>query len=258
MVCDVSGTVSSVRLYSQKPYYDEENRIFCQYFEPASCYLLGGSNNLGGGLIEWAKQCFYRNEEYPYEVMEKEARESRPGGLVFLPHLLGARAPIWNADARGVFFGLERYHSRGDMARAVFESVGFGIREFSDIFRELNPELRCITASGGLVRIPLINEIKADITGTEYYVMDEFESTSLGAALIALVAEGVYDSYEEASESMVRTRQVFFPRRSQADLYDELYSLYLDVYERLTPSFRERCAIMKKNTFLPVQHIENL
>ena len=261
MVCDVSGTVSSVRLFCEEPQADEQSRVFSQRFEPAGCYLLGGSNNLGGGLIEWTKQCFYKNEQYPYEVMEKEARESRPGakGLIFLPYLLGARAPIWNGDARGVFFGLERFHSRGDMARAVFESVGFGIREFIDVFKDLGRSPKSITASGGLARIPLVNEIKADVTGVEYQVMEELESTSLGAALIVLVAEGRFQNYDEASQAMVRTRQIFFPKTKNVQLYDELYGLYQSVYEGLTPAFDKRKKIMASgDVFPPLEHIENL
>ena len=70
--------------------------------------IVGGSNNLGGGLIEWVKQCYYQNEKYPYELMEKDAREASwgAGGVVFLPYLMGERAPIWNKDARGVFLSL--------------------------------------------------------------------------------------------------------------------------------------------------------
>lgn len=62
------------------PYYNENAKI------------IGGSNNLGGGLIEWVKQCYYLNDEYPYEIMEKDAAESDIGarGLVFLPFLLGS------------------------------------------------------------------------------------------------------------------------------------------------------------------------
>ena len=59
--------------------------------------------------------------------MEKDAGEAPlgAGGVIFLPYLLGERAPIWNYSARGVFFGLERMHTRKEMTRAVFESAGF-------------------------------------------------------------------------------------------------------------------------------------
>ncbi len=259
-VCDVSGTVTSVRMYSDKPIVDKQNRIFCQAFEPADCFLLGGSNNLGGGLVEWTKQCFYSGEEYAYEVMELEARASMPGsnGLIFVPHLLGARAPRWNSGARGAFFGLERHHTRGDLARAVFESIGYSIREFTDIFEELGNPVTSFTASGGLARIPLVNEIKADIIGVEYHIMDEFESTCLGAAIIAMVAHGSYPSIRDACNHMVRTRQIFLPRPQNRTLYDDFYQLYLSTFDQLEPLFGVRSKLIEKHELLHLERVENL
>ncbi len=259
-VCDVSGTVTSIRMFSDKPLEDKKKRIFCQAFEPANGYLLGGSNNLGGGLVEWTKQCFYSGEQYAYEVMELEARASMPGanGLIFIPHLLGARAPRWNSGARGAFFGLERHHTRGDLTRAVFESIGYSIREFTDIFEELGNPVTSFTASGGLARIGLVNEIKADIIGAEYHIMDEFESTCLGAAIIALVAHGSYPSIADACHRMVRARQIFLPRPQNRTLYDDFYQLYLSTFDRLEPLFDVRRELIQKHELLHLERVENL
>lgn len=260
MICDVSGTVTSVRMCWDQPFNDPKGRIFCQYFSPTKDYFVGGSNNLGGGLVEWAKQCFYINQEHPYEIMEKEARASTPAlnGIVFIPHLMGARAPGWNSDARGVFFGIERHHSRGDLMRALFESIGYSIREFVDIFREVGKEIKLVTASGGLARISLANELKANITQLPYHVMDEFESTSLGAAIIALAASGHYKSYAEASQSLVRTKQIFLPTSRHRGYYEDMYGLYKDVSGACEPLFSKRMALLSAYTAPTMEHIENL
>lgn len=260
MICDVSGTVTSVRMCWDEPFNDPKGRIFCQYFSPSKDYFVGGSNNLGGGLVEWAKQCFYRNQEHPYEIMEKEARASVPAlnGIVFLPHLLGARAPSWNSDARGVFFGIERHHSRGDLMRSLFESIGFSIREFVDIFREVGKEIKLVTASGGLARISLVNELKANITQLPYHVMDEFESTCLGAAIIALVASGHYKSYAEACQCIVRTKQIFLPSIKHRGYYDDMYGLYKDVGAASEELFSKRLKLLSAYTAPAIDRIENL
>lgn len=95
-------TVSHIE---QKNSITPSPKIYDIPFYLENARIVGGSNNLGGGLIEWVKQCYYQKEEYPYEIMEKDAHESDVGakGLIFLPYLLGERAPIWDDNARGVF-----------------------------------------------------------------------------------------------------------------------------------------------------------
>lgn len=174
-------TCKSSKIYSM-PYYNENAKI------------IGGSNNLGGGLIEWVKQCYYLNDEYPYEIMEKDAAESDIGarGLVFLPFLLGERAPIWNDNARGVFFGLERMHTRKDMTRAVFESTGFIDLSIIDAIKETGTDVSSVRLSGGLARINLISQIKADVLGKDVLVLSEFETTASGAAMMVLTGQNIY------------------------------------------------------------------
>ena len=100
---DVSGTVTVFRTLTRKETC-KSSKIYSMPYYNENAKIIGGSNNLGGGLIEWVKQCYYLNDEYPYEIMEKDAAESDIGarGLVFLPFLLGERAPIWDDNARGV------------------------------------------------------------------------------------------------------------------------------------------------------------
>ena len=108
-VCDVSGTVTSVRMICSNPINDSKNRIINQYFKPSDTFIVGGSNNLGGGIIEWLKQSFYSEVKNPYKLMEKDYLKSRPArsNMIFLPHLLGSRSPTWDSNARGVFLELK-------------------------------------------------------------------------------------------------------------------------------------------------------
>lgn len=263
-VCDVSGTVTSVRMYAERPFVDPKARVLSQHFPPSNGYLIGGSNNLGGGLIEWAKSCFYKDVPNPYELIQTESSGSdgaagaTHSGLTFLPNLLGARAPSWNGNARGVFFGLERHHDRGDMMRSIFESIGFSIRDFLEIFRESGTLPEMITASGGLAKIPIANEIKATITGLPYHFMDEFESTSLGAAIIVMCSVGMFSSYQEACRQIVVTRQVFLPRRRDQAYYEDMYGLYRDLTTAVEPLFLTRQAIVARHGSGMVELVENL
>ena len=222
--------------------------------------IVGGSNNLGGGLIEWVKQCYYLKEQYPYEVMEKEAGEVMPGagGLVFLPYLLGERAPIWDNNARGVFFGLERTHTRKDMTRAVFESTGFIDLDMIRAIEETGVEIGTIKLSGGLARNLLVAQIKADITGRVVEILEDFETTAIGAAMLALTAQGVCADMKEAAGRFVKVRMSINPNERKNRNYQQIYKLYQESYRKMKGLFEERMEMLDRIYSTREIAIENL
>lgn len=257
---DVSGTVTTFRVLSHKNNIEDSVKVFNQPFYDWGINIIGGSNNLGGGLIEWVKQCYYINEQYPYEVMEKEARESSLGadGLIFLPYLLGERAPIWDGNARGVFFGLERIHSRKDMTKAVFESTGFVIKNMIEAIEETGVEVSNIRISGGLARINFISQLKADITGKEVLVLDDFETTAVGAAILTLVGVGIYRDVKEASNNFVSVRMIVKPNFKNYEKYNKIYDMYKNTYVALKDLFVERKQLVDSIYHEKEAVIENL
>ena len=239
---DVSGTVTTFRVLSQKSKIDTSTKIFNQPFYDWGISIVGGSNNLGGGLIEWVKQCYYLNDSYPYEIMEKDARESELGanGLIFLPYLLGERAPIWDNNARGVFFGLERFHTRKDMTKAVFESAGFVIKDMIDSIEEAGVKVSNIRLSGGLARIGYISQLKADITGRDVLILDDFETTAIGAALLTFVGVKEFKNVKEASSRFVSIRMIIKPNQKNHEKYIKIHQLYKKTYLTLKDLFKDR------------------
>lgn len=257
---DVSGTVTVFRAFSQKSGDYPYSSVYDIPFYPENARIVGGSNNLGGGLIEWVKQCYYLKEEYPYEVMEREAGESEPGarGLIFLPYLLGERTPLWNDNARGVFFGLERMHTRKDMTRAVFESTGFIDRDIVHAIEESGIEVNTVRLSGGLARMNLISQIKADILGKEVIVLTEFETTSTGAAMLVFASRGIFKNQKEAAKRFAKIRMIIKPDKENHKRYEYIYELYKDTYQTLIPLFERRMQIIEEIRSDREVHIENL
>lgn len=257
---DVSGTVTVFRAASGRKRMVAADKIQQLPYYEGGIHIIGGSNNLGGGLIEWVKQCYYQNEMLPYELMEKDAGEASlgAGGVIFLPYLLGERAPIWDSSARGVFFGLERMHTRKEMTRAVFESTGFIDQDMINAIEETGLKIHRIRLSGGLARLNLISQIKADITGREVEVLSEFETTATGAAMMALYGQGIYGSLQEAAEKFVKVRMIIRPDQKNHEKYLELYQLYKETYGTLKPLFPKRKMLTEKLYGTKRIKVENL
>jgi sugar (pentulose or hexulose) kinase len=240
--CDVSGTVTSFRAVTDRAERDPDGRLFTIPHVGTGRYLAGGSNNLGGGVIEWAKQTLYPDDPAPYDTMVAEATEAPPGaaGLTFLPYLLGERAPVWDPTARGVLFGLGRNHGRADLIRAIFEGVGYSVLDIADRLGGMGVPVRRVSASGGLARLPPIVQIKADMLGVPVVLTDELETSALGAALVAGVHIGDWPSIEAATEACVRPSTAFEPVAERTAMYRDFFGLYRELYERLAPTFRTR------------------
>ena len=257
---DVSGTVTVFRAVSEQKLEKPMDKIQQLPYYEGNMHIVGGSNNLGGGLIEWVKQCYYQNEQLPYELMEKDAGEASigAGGVIFLPYLLGERAPIWDNCARGVFFGLERMHTRKEMTRAVFESTGFIDLDMIGAIEDAGVEIKTIRLSGGLARLNLISQIKADITGREIQVLSEFETTATGAAMIVLFAQKIYGSLQEAAENFVKIRMIIKPELKNHEKYQEIYKLYKETYHTLKPLFSRRMELTERLYGSKRIKIENL
>jgi xylulokinase len=257
--CDVSGTVSSLRMLSKGKVNIKSTAIFSQYQPEFDISIIGGSNNLGGGLIEWAKQAFYSEHSSPYELMESDAKSVKNGadGLIFLPYLMGERAPLWNDAARAVFFGLSRNHNRKHLIRAVFESTGFALRSLLEEIEKNGQKVDVIRCSGGLARIHIIAQIKADILGKEIHIVDEHETTALGAFLIMGITTGIYDGLIDAAKA-VRIRQVIFPNKETHEMYSEVFILYKKIYENLLDCFQDNSNLHRDNIYSTSEKIENM
>jgi sugar (pentulose or hexulose) kinase len=259
MACDVSGTVTSLRVAVPEVNSGPTCGLFQQFDASTGLHIIGGSNNLGGGLIEWARQCFYAGDESAYQNMEVEALDCGLGaeGLVFLPYLLGERAPLWDLDARGVFFGLERRHSRKHIIRAVLESAALAMVFLKEALETRTGPMQTMRVSGGLARLKIMASLKADILGVEVQVPSEFESTALGAWLLCRLALKSFSTIEEAC-SLVDVREVIRPDRINTPKYRELTAFFKDLYAACRPLYEKRRALMHRIYDTETVCIENL
>jgi xylulokinase len=196
--------------------------------------LLYGVTSAGGFAFEWFMENIEGNRDYDRIMVEVGKIAGGTEGLLFLPYLNGERSPWWNSKARGTFFGLSGTHTRAHMARAVLEGVAFALKSINERHGTM---VKGIRTSGGSARNSVWNQIKANILGIPFEVMETQESGCLGAAILAAYGIGIYGSIEEATMRMIRTKHTIVPDPSETEKYNKHYLLFIELYHALEPLF---------------------
>jgi glycerol kinase len=162
-------------------------------------YALEGSVFVSGSAIQWLRDGLGIIKDAA-EVGPLAASVPDTGGVVFVPALAGLGAPWWDPHARGTIVGITRGTTRAHLARATVEAIAFQIRDVLDLMRQdagLDiPELR---VDGGAAVMDLLLQFQADLLRTPVRRATVLETTALGAARLAGIAEGVWSPADVAS-----------------------------------------------------------
>jgi xylulokinase len=158
-------------------------------------------------------------------------------GLIFLPYLTGERTPHPDPYARGTYFGITLRHNKDHFVRATMEGVSYGLRDQFEIFSQLGVEINQVRASGGGAKSELWNQINADVTGHEHVTLSVDEGPALGAALLAAVGTGHFETVAHASAAAVYVTSSTKPHAPNVESYNKYYSVFRSLYPVLKPAF---------------------
>lgn len=232
------GTSGAIRTIIDKPQTDEKGRIFC-YALTEKHWVIGGPVNNGGMVLRWIRDEFASSEVEtakrlgidPYEVLTKIAERVQPGadGLLFHPFLAGERAPLWNPDVRGSFFGLTLSHKKEHMIRAALEGVIYNLYTvFLALTECMDGPVTRIQATGGFARSDAWRQMMSDIFESEVVVPESYESSCLGACILGLYATGKIDSFEVVSEMIGNTHK-HTPNEEAVQEYRKLLPIFINL-----------------------------
>jgi len=234
------GTSGAVRVAVRRPAADPHGRLFC-YPLAEGWWIAGGPVNSGGVVFRWMRDKLapdLSGVDDGYARLVELAMEAPPGagGLLFLPHLSGERAPHWDERARGTFIGLSLEHDRRHMLRAGLEGIVLHLRSVADALAGLAGELREIRVSGGFARSAALRQLIADILGRPVVRTDSEDASGVGAARLALHALGLLPD-PAASASAVTDR--CDPNPELVPVYDRIHGMFKRLYERVSDTFVE-------------------
>ena len=244
-----TGAALAICATVEQPVIDPRDEMPCHYHGIPGLYMLHTFTS-GGIVMRWFRDEFGGPDMRvskttgldAYDLMGMEAARVTPGceGLVMLPHLQGAMAPEANPKASGVFYGFTLRHGRGHFIRAIMEGVCFIVRRNIEVIEGLGVPVNEIRSLGGGARSQVWKQMEADITGLPVLTTTNEEAATLGAAILAGKAVGLYSSVEEAAEQMIQIKERFEPNPAHRSVYDDTFGTYVKLYDALCPLFELR------------------
>ncbi|HLZ63993.1 MAG TPA: glycerol kinase GlpK [Ktedonosporobacter sp.] len=198
--------------------------------KPALTYALEGSIFITGAAVQWLRDSL-KAIETSAEVEPLAATVPDNGGVYLVPAFVGLGAPYWDPYARGTIVGLTRGSTMGHIARATLESMCYQTRDVLEAMTaDSGVTLKALRVDGGAVANNLLMQFQADILGVAVQRPKVAETTALGAAYLAGLAVGFWQSPAEVAEQWAVDR-TFEPSMS-ADKRDALYAGWKRAVER--------------------------
>ncbi len=220
------GTSGAIRVASKHPLFHFEAMPF-SYILDDDTFIIGGPINNGGSTLKWFIEEILQQDENVFEkLLEKTARvKTGAEGLLFLPYLMGERAPIWDADASGVFLGVRNYHSQTHFVKALMEGVCLALYDVAESLRAKKIEFKKIHVSGGIVRSKEWLQMIADLFNTEVCLLELQDASALGAAYLA---------NPKIQRNQIPST-IYYPNVEAHQTYQQLYTIFSSLYKKLKP-----------------------
>lgn len=233
----ILGTTLLSAVISDSPVFSPMNVGFslCGAFPNQWLRLLGSET--GTPNLDWLIREFgaiVETQSDPFTALESLAADCPvgSGGVIYHPFINGERAPFLNPDASSAFFGIREHTTKQEMLRAVFEGLGLCARHGLE---SLGRTVEQIVVTGGGAKNNLWCQIIADAARCRVTVPSVREFGTCGAARIAGIGIGSIGESDrfggESSEEDVK--RIFNPVEANSDRYDQLYSHYVDLIDRL-------------------------
>ena len=225
----------------------EPQLIFSHHVLPNQYLLQGGT--VGGGSLGWFRDVLGLSDADVFESFSTQVAKTSPGahGVIYVPYMAGERTPLWNTNARGVFFGLSYSTGRGDLLRAIMEGCAFAVYDNIRIAEQRGALIGECLGSGGATHSAVWCQIKADVYNRPFVVARRANGGegghSLGLFAMTAKAVGVCDDIGACVERLLPDRQVFEPSPARHALYEELFGVYMSVSRKLLPDFDTLAAI---------------
>ena len=232
------GTSGVVFGVTEKPKLDLKGRIHTICHAIPERWHNTGVTLAAGLSLKWFRENFGNGKSFDEMAGEAAKIPSGSDGAIWLPYLMGERTPHLDANARAAFVGLTASHTKAHLTRAVMEGVAFSLRDSLEIFKETGAKIEKIRLGGGGAKSELWRQIQADIYGQTVEILEADEGAAFGAAILAGVGAGAWQSVDEACEKTIRIAEKVEPNKDSVEKLNRNYEAYKLLHSALRPAMK--------------------
>ncbi len=237
--CNISlGTSGTIFISSENFGVDENNALhsFCHSdggFHLMGCMLSAASCN------KWFCDEVLKTDNYAGEQTDITDDLLGNNNVFFLPYLMGERSPINDTDATGMFIGLRPNTKRHEMVLAILEGVAFAVRDNLEIAKKLGINIAKSTVCGGGAKSKLWLKIISSVLNIELEIPSIEEGPGYGAAMLAMVSVGEYESVNACVDKICSKIDVIKPDPELCERYEEKYKKFSAIYPETKELFKK-------------------
>ena len=235
--CNISlGTSGTVFISSKNFGVDSFNALHSFAHADGNYHLMGCMLS-AASCNKWWMEEILKTKDFAKE--QSDIDNLGENNVFFLPYLMGERSPHNDPDAAGTFIGMRMDTKREDMTLAIFEGVTFALRDSLEVARSLGIKIDRTMICGGGAKSPLWKRLVANILNVEVEVPVSEEGPGFGAAILAAVGCGEYESVEKAAKSIIKIKEKIKPEADLVVKYEEKYQKFKKIYPALKDVFKK-------------------
>lgn len=235
--CNLSlGTSGTLFISSERFRPDPHNALHAFAHADGGWHLMGCMLS-AASCNKWLCEDILGTGDYAAEQRDIPAEKLGRNHVYFLPYLMGERSPINDTNARGTLVGMTLDTTRADLVQAVLEGVAFAIRDSFEVAKSLGLSIPRSKLCGGGSKSPLWRTIFANVLGIPLELPRTEQGPGYGAAMLAMVGCGRFESVRAAAGALVEVSAVVEPEAALTARYEERYQQYRTLYPALRPVF---------------------
>ena len=234
--CNISLGTSGTVFISQDGFSVDKNNALHSFAHANGKYHLMGCILSAASCNKWWMEEILQTKDF---AAEQEDLDSLLGknDVFFLPYLMGERSPHNDVNARGCFIGMRPDTARKEMTLAVMEGVAFALRDCVEVAKSSGLRIESTKICGGGAKSGIWKKVIANVFGVPVYALNVEEGPAYGAAILAMVGAGEYESVDSAVEKFVQVKDAVEPSSELIAEYEQKYAKFRKFYPALKNVF---------------------